>query len=218
VAGPDEEDPLRFRKELEKASSQDLEGTGTFTVPESAPTLEREDDERMLLLDDVVSTVKVQGYDVEGPPPPAPDAEKKALERADPTGDYRRNRKEYRVLCPTCNSKGKCIVCKGRGRRYLILKCPNCEGSGKCPDCGREVDVPCPKCGSPISSLSDSCRKCGHFFACQKCGRSLPALATRCMSCGSEGKCMTCKRPVPAQYTRKCPHCGTFGNVRVVKP
>jgi len=218
VAEPDEVDPLRFRKELEKARSQDFEGIRTFSVPEAAGTMETEGEEKELLLDDVVSTVKVQGYDTEDPLPPSPDAEKKALERADPTGDYRRNRKEYRVLCPTCNGKGKCMECGGRGRRYLFLRCKNCEGYKKCPDCGREVDVPCPKCGSLMSSLSDSCKRCGNFFACPSCGRSLPALATRCLSCGAEGKCFSCKKPVPVQYTRKCPHCGTFGNVGVVKP
>jgi hypothetical protein len=207
----EQEDPLAFRKKLEKARPLDL--SGVEKVSEQVRTdiiYEMPDEIELIELDNVVKRMKVQGYDLREPDRPDPEAVKKALKKSDPTGDYKRNREGYRVLCPVCNGSRKCPACKGRGRVRIILRCRTCMGTGRCQGCGRENDVTCPQCREWISQYADSCRRCGLSFRCPACGSPLPAMGTRCLFCRTEFKCLACGKGYPRQFSWRCPHCSTW--------
>jgi RecJ-like exonuclease len=204
----DPEDPLAFRRMLEKARDLDLSGidkVGERVVSDS--TYEMPDEVKLIDLDNVQARMKVQGYDLKEPDAPDPEAVSKALKKSDPTGDYKRNRGGYKVICPVCNDTHKCQNCKGRGRVKLILKCKVCMGTGKCQGCDRENDVTCPQCKTWISQYSDVCKRCGLSFRCPACGSTMPAMGTRCLSCKAEFKCSICGKPYPRQFSWRCPHC-----------
>lgn len=204
----EEEDSFGFQKELQKARTLEFSLSGNLEIPEGADIIEPSLDAKTYDLDDVTETIRVEGFDLKEPPKPAKDAEKKALEGADPTADYKRNRTAYGIMCPVCNGSGKCVVCKGSGRRYLILKCRECMGTGVCQECDKEVEVPCPQCGEALSKFASTCTKCGLLITCPVCGFPLPTMATICMMCHAEFTCGNCGRPYPRQYSWRCPHCG----------
>jgi len=203
----EEEDPFGFQKELEKAKTLTLTVTKDFDVTEVTDWIEPSLDAKTYNLDEVTNTIKVEGYDLKEPPKPARDAEKKALEKADPTADYKRNRTAYGIMCPVCKDTKKCPDCKGRGRVKLIFKCKTCVGTGICTACDSDIEVHCPQCDHPISKYASTCTKCGLLMTCSVCGSALPAMATKCIMCHTEFKCRICKKPFPRQYTWRCPHC-----------
>jgi hypothetical protein len=207
----DPDDPLAFRKKLENARFLDMSGiTAVSESVVSGSFYQEPESVKLIELDNVVKRMKVQGYDLEEPKPPDPEAVKRALRKSDPTGDYKRNKAGYKILCPVCNDTHKCPKCKGRGRVKLILKCRTCMGTGKCQGCGQENDVTCPQCKKWISQYSDTCLKCGLSFRCPGCGSPLPAMATRCLSCKAEFKCRFCSKPYPRQFSWRCPHCAAW--------
>jgi hypothetical protein len=206
----DEEETYSFMKKLEKAEEFDFKDSREISRTEEAGWIEPSENAERFDLEKVTGTVKVQGFDLDEPPQPEPDAVEKALMRSDPTADYKRNRKDFGIICPICMGSGKCVECHGRGRRKLIFKCKNCGGTGKCPDCERDVNVRCPQCDEPISKFSDTCSKCGLTISCRKCGANLPAMATRCPSCKTDFKCRNCRKPIPSQYSLRCPHCNQW--------
>lgn len=203
----EEEDTYYFQKELSKAKEFSFSDSKVVDRSETAVWIEPTQDVEQYDLDSVKDTFKVQGFELDEPPPPDPDAIEKALKRADPIADFKRNREEYGILCPVCFNKKKCVECGGRGRKKLIFKCKNCDGTGKCPDCDRDIDVRCPQCEEPISKYSDRCLKCGLQFTCDSCGSPLPSMATKCISCKQEHKCKSCRKPYPRHYSWRCPHC-----------
>jgi len=204
----EEEDPFEFRKELEKAKTFDFAGSSTVERSKEAEWIEPAPDAGIFDLDSVKATIKVQGYEKEEPPPPDPRNVKKALERSDPTADYKRNRELYSIMCPVCWDTGKCQDCKGRGRRKLIFKCRTCDGTGKCRECDKDHDLDCPKCGSAVSRFSDKCTRCGNTFQCPDCGSTLPSAASMCPHCGVKFICDSCGKRFPKALSRRCPRCG----------
>ena len=203
----EEIDPLSFQKKLEKAKTLDLSDAPVAEFKKGDDWIEPQRDVKIIELEKVKKRFKVQGYDLPEPEKPKKNAEKNALKRADRTGDYKRNRNNYRVMCPTCKGTGKCKVCGGRKRVKLFFKCKKCMGTGICTDCDRELKVKCPQCGNMISEYSDTCRKCGIQFQCPVCYSAIPAMATRCQSCGTEFNCKSCGKPYPRAYSWKCQHC-----------
>lgn len=203
-------DPLSFRKRLEKAGEMDLSSSGNVVRDETAVWIEPDDEARTIEMDDVKGLIKVQGYDISDPEPPSPDAEARALRKADPTADYKRNAKAYGVMCPTCLGSGKCQECGGRGRVKLIFKCKVCGGSGKCQECKKESEIDCPQCGGFVSQYADSCMKCGLSFTCAECGAHMPAMGTKCISCMTEFKCPKCRKAYPRAFSWRCPHCKSW--------
>jgi hypothetical protein len=203
----DEEDPYEFQKELEKAKTFDFSDSADIERPDEAAFIEPTLEAKTFDLDNVTETVKVQGFDLKEPPKPAKDAERKALAKADPTADFKRNREAYGIMCPICKDSKKCIDCKGRGRVKLFFKCKTCMGTGKCIECDREVEIHCPQCREPMSKFSSTCNKCGLLIKCSVCSSPLPAMATKCMLCHAEFTCRNCGKPFPKQYSWRCPHC-----------
>jgi hypothetical protein len=203
----EEEDPYEFQKELEQAKTFSFSDFKEFGVSDEAEWIEPTMDAKTFNLDEVKDTIKVQGYDLKEPPKPAKDAEKKALARADPTADFKRNREAYGIMCPICKDTKKCQACHGRGRIKLFFKCKECMGTGKCQDCDREIEIHCPQCDKPISKFTSTCTKCGLLIKCPVCSSPLPAMATKCMMCRAEFKCKVCRKPIPKAYTWRCPHC-----------
>ncbi len=203
----DEEDPYEFQKELEKAKTFDFADSKNVERSGDAAWIEPTLDAKTYNLDEVKDTIKVKGYELKEPPKPAKDAEKKALARADPTAEFKRNRKEYAIMCPICKDTGKCIECKGRKRVKIFFKCKTCMGTGKCQDCNKDVEIRCPQCSEPISKFTSTCTKCGLLIKCPVCSSPLPAMATKCMLCHAEFKCQSCGKPFPKPYTLRCPHC-----------
>jgi len=205
----EDEDPLSFRKKLEKAKTLDL--SHVVAVRESMETdamYEEPEEVKLIVLDKVQARMKVQGYDLPDPDEPDPDIVRKTLKKADPTADYKRNREGYKVLCPVCLDTRKCQTCKGRKRVKLVLRCKTCMGTGKCQECDSENDGTCPQCKEWVGQYADSCRKCGLSFRCPSCGSSMPAMGTRCISCKAEFKCSSCRKPYPRGHSWRCPHCG----------
>jgi hypothetical protein len=203
----EEEDTFELQKELEQAKTFSFSDSKEIERSDNAEWIEPTLDAQTYNLDDVTETVKVEGFDLKEPPKPEKDAEKKALARADPTADYKRNREAYGIICPSCNGTKKCQDCGGRGRKKLIFRCRTCMGTGICTKCDEDIVVPCPKCEEVISKFASSCRKCGLLFQCPVCNSTLPAMATKCMMCHSEFECKMCGKPIPKQYTWRCPHC-----------
>ncbi len=203
----DEEDTFSFQKKLEGVKTFDFGGSAEVKRAEGADWIEPSLDAKVFDLEKVTGTVKVQGFELDEPTPPDEDAVEKALKRSDPNADYKRNSQDFGIICPICFGKGKCVECRGTGRRRLILKCKNCGGSGKCPECERDIEVRCPQCSEPISKFSDTCKKCGLTLKCHNCGSNLPAMATRCPSCKTEFKCNNCKKAFPTHFSLRCPHC-----------
>jgi hypothetical protein len=203
----DEEDTYSFQNKLKDAKTFDFANSKEVIREEEAEWIEPTENADRFDLEKVTGTIKVQGFELDEPPPPDPKAVEKALKRSDPTADYRRNSKEFGIICPVCFGNGKCVECKGRGRVKLIFKCKNCGGSGKCPDCERDIDVGCPQCHEPLSKFSDTCLKCGLTVNCKICGSKLPTMATRCPSCKTIFKCKNCDKTIPLQYSLRCPNC-----------
>jgi len=206
----DEEDPLSFRRRLEKASEMDLSAVASVERDDSSGWIEPDECASTIILDDVKGTIKVQGYDLEEPPKPAPDAERKALAKADPTSDYKRNRTGYKVMCPSCLGSGKCPDCRGRGRVRIFFKCKRCLGTGRCTDCDREGQVRCPQCQEWMSQYSDVCLRCGLSVRCPICGSPMPIMGTRCLSCKEEFICKGCSKPFPIAHSHRCPRCSAW--------
>ena len=205
-----EEDPFELTRRLERAGTVDRSNVATVERSDDIVFVEPDLGAKILDLQKVKKRVKVRGYDLKDPPKPKKDAEKKALKRADKTADYRRNRENYRIFCPTCRGSGKCPGCRGKGRVKLFFKCKRCGGSGICSDCGKDTMIECPQCHELLSKYSDSCTKCGLQFTCEKCYSPLPAMATRCMKCKNEYICNYCGKPYPRSFSWKCPHCGRW--------
>ncbi|MFO8051338.1 MAG: hypothetical protein R6V01_06530 [Thermoplasmatota archaeon] len=210
----EDEDIYELQKELEKARTFDFEGFGDIDRSRSTGRIEPGQDSKTYDLEKVTKKVKVRGFELEEPKPPEPDAEERALRKADPTADIKRNREEYRVMCPVCRDTHKCQACHGRGRVKLIFKCKVCMGSGKCQECDKETRVHCPQCDEPISKFSPTCSKCGLLFSCPVCGSQLPAMGTRCMMCHTEFLCDQCGKPYPRHYSWRCPHCSHWNERR----
>ncbi|MBN1538790.1 MAG: hypothetical protein JW939_01495 [Candidatus Thermoplasmatota archaeon] len=204
----EEEETFDLTKELRKARTMEFSLSEDFKAPEGADVIEPSLDAKTYDMDGVTDTIKVEGFELKEPPKPAKDAERKALERADPTADYKRNREAYGVMCPVCKGSGKCVACKGRRRRYLVLKCKECMGTGVCQYCDRDLEVACPQCGEAVSKFASTCTKCGLLLTCPVCGSPLPAMATICMMCQAEFRCRNCDKPYPRQFSWRCPHCG----------
>jgi hypothetical protein len=203
----DEEEIFELQKELGKAKTFSFSNSKNIERSDHAEWIEPTLDAATYNLDDVTDTIHVKGFDLKEPPKPAKDAEKKALARADPTVDYKRNREAYGIICPICKDTKKCPDCRGRGRKKLIFKCKTCMGTGKCSKCDEDIEVHCPQCEEPISKFTSTCRKCGLLFQCPVCGSALPAMATKCMMCHIEFECKMCGKSIPKQYTWRCPHC-----------
>lgn len=203
----DEEDPYELQKELEKAKTFSFSGSNDVDRSDSAEWIEPGLDAETYDLEKVTKTIKVKGFELEEPEPPEPDAEIKALQKADPTADYKRNREAYRIMCPTCNDTKKCQECKGRGRIKFIFKCKVCMGTGKCQDCDRDIEVQCPHCDEQISKFSPVCKKCGLSITCPVCNSRMPSMGTRCIMCQTEFRCDNCDKIYPRQYSWRCPHC-----------
>ena len=207
----EDDDPFAFQKRLSEAKTLDFSETKTFERSEdlySEKTIEPDEKAKIIELDKVTKTFRVQGYDLPEPKKPRPGAEKRALKKDDRTSEFKRNRKDYRVICPTCLGTGKCQNCNGKGKVKIFFKCKVCMGTGKCQDCDKDIEVDCPYCGNPISMYTDVCMKCGKFFSCPECQAPLPAMGTRCMVCKTEFNCKNCDKPYPVAYSWKCPHCG----------
>jgi hypothetical protein len=203
----DEADDFELQRELEKAKTLTFSESKTIERSDSAQWIEPSLETETINMDEVTDTIFYKGGELKEPPKPEKDAEKKALARADPTADYKRNREAYGIMCPICKDTKKCQTCKGRGRIKLIFKCKTCMGTGICTKCDEEVEVHCPKCDEPVSKFASTCRKCGTLFNCSVCGSALPAMATKCMMCHAEFKCRICDKPFPKQYSWRCPHC-----------
>ncbi len=203
----EEKDVDEFQKELEKAKTFSFSDSPKIERSEAVEWIEPTVDASRFDMDSVKDTIKVQGYELEEPEPPDPEAVKKAMRRSDPTADYRRNKNAYGIICPICFDSKKCVECNGRGRKKLFFRCKNCNGSGKCPECEKDIGVHCPKCDEPVSKYSDTCRKCGVRFSCPECSSNIPAMATTCVSCKTTFKCKYCGKPYPRQYSWRCPHC-----------
>ncbi|MFW3145391.1 MAG: hypothetical protein ACMUIE_01090 [Thermoplasmatota archaeon] len=212
----DDEDPMEFRKKLEKAKTFEFSDSASIERSEEVEWIEPTLDVETFDLEKVTKTIKVQGYELREPEAPAPDAEKKALQRSDPTADFKRNREALGIICPTCKGTGKCPECKGRKRVKLIFRCKKCMGTGICPDCSSDLPVPCPQCREPISKFSSTCSKCGLLLHCPVCGSQLPAMATKCMHCSTEFLCHSCSKSYPRQHSWKCIHCG-YWNEQMVR-
>lgn len=207
----EEEDPFEFQKRLSRAKTLDFSDSGTFVREDDIrgeKTIEPDEKAEIIDLEKVTKRFKVQGYDLPEPRKPSPDAEREAIGRDDRTSDFKRNRKDYKVMCPTCLGSGKCQNCNGKGRVKLFFKCKVCKGTGKCPDCEKDQKINCPQCGEKISMYTDVCLNCGKFFHCPECQAPLPAMATRCMVCGTDFVCMRCDEHYPRAYSWRCPHCG----------
>jgi hypothetical protein len=203
----DEEEDFELQRELEKAETFSFSDSKTVERSESASWIEPSLDAKTYNMDEVTDTISYKGDDLKEPPKPSKDAETKALARADPTADYKRNKEAYGIMCPICHDSKKCQECKGRGRIKLIFKCKKCLGTGICTKCDEEIDIHCSKCDEPLSKFDSTCRKCGTLYQCPVCSSPLPVMATKCLMCHAEFVCKICRKPYPKQYTWRCPHC-----------
>lgn len=204
------EDPFEFQKKLEKARQFSFSDSRNIERREDVDWIEPDENANVFDLEKVTGTVKVQGFELDEPPPPDPHAVEEALKRSDPIADHKRNRESFKVICPTCLGSGKCQGCRGRGRVKLIFKCKVCGGTGKCRDCDMDTGVNCSKCGEPVSRYADNCRRCGVQYSCPQCGRNLPAMATKCTGCHQEFICGFCDKPYPRHFSHRCPHCNAW--------
>lgn len=123
--------------------------------------------------------------------------------------EIKRNRKEYRILCESCQNTLKCKKCKGRGKSSIFKReCKKCGGSGRCPACAGDFISECPQCKGDISGYATSCKHCGKMFRCPDCFIALPLKATRCIGCRREFNCPICKGKVYVSISEICTKCG----------
>ena len=123
--------------------------------------------------------------------------------------EIKRNRKEYGILCESCDNSLECRKCRGRGKSRLFKrKCKKCRGAGRCPVCAGDFMLECPQCRGAISGYATSCKHCGKTFRCPDCFIALPLKATRCIGCRREFKCPVCKGKVYVNISDICTKCG----------